>query len=215
MFDIIFFDLDGTLTNPELGITTCVQYALESMGIDEPDRKKLIPFIGPPLKVMFMGMYGMSEADADSAVDKYRERFSSVGLYENEIFDGIPEMLKSLTESGKKLALATSKPYIYAVEILKHFDILKYFDEVFGPGLDELHISKSVIVERAVNRYGMENRSRMVMVGDREMDIKGAKDNGIASVGVRFGFAAENELESAGADYFADDVSALTEILMK
>ena len=215
MFNIILFDLDGTLTNPELGITSCVQYALESFGIMEPDRKKLIPFIGPPLKDSFMGIYGMTEDEADAAVDKYRERFSKVGIYENEIIDGIAEMLNKLSKAGKKLVLATSKPYVYAKEILEHFNILQYFDEVFGPGLDELHISKSVIVDRAVKKYGEENRPFMVMVGDREMDIHGAKDNSVASVGVRFGFAAENELEAAGADYIVSDVAALFEVLTK
>ena len=215
MFDIIFFDLDGTLTNPKKGITTCVQYALESFGIKEPDNDKLTPFIGPPLKESFMGIYGMNDADADRAVEKYRERFSTVGLYENEMFIGIPEMLQGLSEAGKKMAVVTAKPYVYAVEILKHFAILKYLDEVFGPSFDELHIGKSIIVERAVNHYGKENISRMVMVGDRKMDIEGAKDNGIASVGVRFGFAEKNELESAGADYIADNVGELSEILMR
>ena len=215
MFNIIFFDLDGTLTNPEKGITTCVQYALESFGIIEPDNKKLTPFIGPPLKECFMGIYGLNDVDADRAVEKYRERFSTVGLYENEILAGIPQMLQTLREAGKTMAVVTAKPYVYAVEILKHFDILKYFDEVFGPSFDELHIGKSIIVERAVNHYGKENICHMVMVGDRKMDIEGAKHNSITSVGVRFGFAEEDELEDAGADYIADTGNALSEILMK
>ncbi|MBQ7975456.1 MAG: HAD hydrolase-like protein [Clostridia bacterium] len=215
MYDIVFFDLDGTLTDPKTGITSCVQYALESFGICEPDKDKLIPFIGPPLKASFKDFYGMTDSDADKAVEKYRERFSSVGLYENEIFDGVEEMLEALKESGKTLALVTSKPYVYAKEILRHFDILKYFGEVFAPDLGDLHSEKTHIVARALESYGVENKKRMIMVGDRRMDITGAKDNGIASVGVRFGYAEENELEIAGADFFADSVPELKKILME
>lgn len=130
------FDLDGTLTDPKVGITTCVQYALHSFGIEEPDLDKLEPFIGPPLKESFMDFYGMDEERAQEAVEKYRERFSDKGLYENEIYPGMAQMLQLLSEKGFRLAVASSKPTVYVEKILEHFGIRQYFKVVVGSELD-------------------------------------------------------------------------------
>lgn len=215
MYDIFLFDLDGTLTDPKLGITSCVQYALESFGISEPDRDKLLPFIGPPLKDSFMEFYGMNAAEADKAVEKYRERFSALGMYENEILVGTEQMLSTLRKMGKKLVVATAKPYVFAVEILRHFNILEFFDEVVGADMNGPLNHKPSIIGEAIKRVGEGNKHKMIMIGDREMDITGAKINGIASVGVRFGYAKEMELENAGADYIADTMQELEDLLVK
>lgn len=215
MHDIQLFDLDGTLTNPKEGIIRCVQYALEGFGIHEPDADKLICFIGPPLLDSFKEFYGMSGDDAQKAVARYRERFTVTGIYENKLFPGIPEMLACLKAEGKTIVLATSKPIEFALRILEHFDILKYFDETVGADMHGPLNAKSDIIRCAAERLGDENTGRMVMVGDREMDISGAKENGIISVGVGFGFAAENELEKAGADYIAKTPQELKKLLMK
>ena len=215
MYDIFLFDLDGTLTDPKLGITTCVQYALSFFGIEEPDRDKLVAFIGPPLKTSFMELYGMNEEDADEAVRRYRERFSKEGMYENRVFDGTYEFLKALKKKGKKLAIATSKPIEFTMEILKHFELLEYFDEVVGASLGGKSLGeKTEIIAEAVSRFGEDKKSQMIMIGDREMDVFGAKENGIASVGVKFGYAEENELQKAGADYIADTMDNLKELLL-
>ena len=132
----LLFDLDGTLTDPKVGICTCVQYALKAMGIDEPDLDKLEPFIGPPLKDSFMNFYHMSEEQAEAAIAKYRERFADVGIFENKVYDGIPEMLKNLQANGMELAVASSKPEVFVERILEHFGIRKYFKAVVGSELD-------------------------------------------------------------------------------
>ena len=125
MNQYLLFDLDGTLTDPKLGITTCVQYALKFFGIEEPDLDKLEPFIGPPLKDSFMEFYGMDEAQAEEAIAKYRERFSTVGMFENEVYPGIVRMLRRCKKSGAKLAVASSKPEIFVKKILEHFHLAK------------------------------------------------------------------------------------------
>ena len=215
MYDILLFDLDGTLTDPKLGITSCVQYALSFFGINEPDRDKLISFIGPPLKTSFMGIYSMNEEDADEAVRRYRERFSTVGMYENKVFSGVHELLSALKAKGKKLGIATSKPIEFTEKILCHFKLDEYFDEVVGARLDGKSLGeKSEIIAEAINRFGEDKKSQMIMIGDREMDILGAKENGIASIGVKFGYAEAYELEKAGADYIADTMDKLQELLL-
>ena len=213
MFDLIMFDLDGTLTDPEEGITKSVQYALEAYGIQENDRNKLRRFIGPPLVDGFMNFYGMTREDALKSVDKYRERFSVVGLYENRLFDGTAEMLKTLKNNNKVLALATSKPHIFASKILEHFDIAKYFDIVVGAELDGTRNEKKEVIKEVLKRA--DNCKYPVMIGDRKHDCIGALENGIPCIGVSFGFAEEGELEENGAFVIADDFDDLINILLK
>ena len=221
MFQYCLFDLDGTLTDPREGITKSVQYALHHFGIEEPDLEKLEPFIGPPLKDSFMEFYGLTEEQAKKAITVYRERFAPVGVLENQIFEGIPEMLQSLQENGKKLAVASSKPVNFVRQILQHFSIDQYFDVIVGSELDGTRVTKEEVVEEALLQLGIlgmpqeERKKNCVMVGDRKFDIQGAKAYGLTGVGVSFGFAKEGELEEAGADYIVETVKELEEVLLR
>lgn len=222
MFEYILFDLDGTLTDPKEGITKSVQYALADFGIDEPDLDRLEPFIGPPLKESFMDFYGFSEADALRAVGKYRERFVVTGIFENEIYPHIPEMLERLHKGGKKLAIASSKPTELVERILVHFGIKEYFDCIVGSEMDGRRSRKEEVVEEALRRLWngcaddeiLGKRKVTAMVGDRKFDIEGAKAFGLTGVGVSFGYAQGDELERAGADYIAATVEELEGLLM-
>lgn len=217
MYQYILFDLDGTLTDPKIGITSCVQYALRAYGIEEPDLDKLEPFIGPPLRGSFMEFYGFSEEQAEEAIAKYRERFSTVGLFENEIYDGIKEMLERLKKEGKKLAVASSKPTVFVTQILKHFSIDTFFDVVVGSELDGTRDKKEEVVEEALRQLlgGEEAKYReTVMVGDRKFDVQGAKAFSLDSIGVTFGYGGRKELEEEGATYIVDSVSELENVLL-
>ena len=221
MFDYILFDLDGTLTDPKLGITRSVQYALRALGIEEPSLDKLEPFIGPPLADSFREFYGLEEEQVVTAVAKYRERFTDQGIYENEIYPGTARMLASLRAGGKKLAFASSKPTPFVERILDHFEIRAYFDYIIGSNMDGTRGKKEEVVEEALRQMlpaGMppaEKKAGVAMVGDRRFDIEGAREHGITSVGVSFGYAPEGELEQAGADHIVDTVEALAGLLMQ
>ncbi len=208
----ILFDLDGTLTDPGIGITNSVMYALDKFGIKASDRQELFPFIGPPLIDSFMGLYGFSHADAERAVAYYREYFGPTGLYENELYGGIHELLSKLKADGYILALATSKPEIYAKEILSHFDLLKYFDFLFGATMDESRNNKNAVIEYGLGTANIDPECA-VMVGDRHYDILGAKKFGLSSVGVLYGYGDEKELCEAGADMIASTPEELYTIL--
>ena len=217
MYQYILFDLDGTLTDPKIGITTCVQYALHKMGIEEPDPDRLEPFIGPPLTDSFCEFYGMSGEEAQQAVHYYRERFSTVGLFENEVYPGIPELLARLKEDGRKLAIASSKPTVYVKKILEHFSICEYFDIIVGSELDGTRCRKEEVVEEALGQLSADAKFRKrdaVMIGDRKFDIEGAKAHQILSIGVNYGYAADNELVEAGADCVVGNVKELSEVLL-
>lgn len=208
----ILFDLDGTLTDPKLGICTCVQHALRAFGIEEPNLDKLEPFIGPPLKDSFMQFYGLSEEDAQKAIVTYRERFSTVGKFENEVYEGIPEMLRALKEYGYQLAVASSKPEIFVKDILKHFQIAEYFDVVVGSELDGSRVEKQEVIHEALNRmfhYRAFQKQKVVMVGDRKFDVDGAKEIGVTSVAVAYGYGPREELKTAAPDYIVDTVADL------
>lgn len=217
----ILFDLDGTLTDPKEGITKCVRYALEDAGISEPDLERLTCYIGPPLDESFRQFHKMNEAQALRAVEKYRERFQSVGIFENAVIEGIPACLQALQAAGKRLILATCKPEIFALRILKHYDLEQYFTIAVGSGLDGSRKHKNEVIEEVFVRLAKQSDQKIselkaasVMVGDRRQDIEGAHAARIAAVGVRFGYAEEGELEAAGADYFAASVAQLQELLL-
>lgn len=206
MYKYVFFDLDGTLTNPVIGITSSVMYALEKFGIKVEDRKVLHPFIGPPLTYSFQTFYGLSKEDSELAVKYYRERFSVKGLYENEVYDGVEKMLQELKERGKILIIATSKPEEFTLKILEHFDLLKYFDYIAGATMDGSRGEKADVIRYALEISGIEDKSQALMIGDRNYDILGAKENGLDSMGVLFGFGDYEELTTAGANYIAETV---------
>ena len=217
MYEYILFDLDGTLTDPKLGICTCVQYALKDQGIIEDNLDKLEPFIGPPLKQSFQDFYGMSDEESQKALEKYRERFQTIGLYENKIYPGIQKMLKRLKESERRLAVASSKPTDFVKKILRYFSIDQYFDVIVGSELNGRRVKKEEVVEEALKQLFKGNPidyDKIVMVGDRKFDIEGAKQFHIDSVGVSYGYAQGTELADAGATFIADDVKELQHILL-
>lgn len=201
MYQYILFDLDGTLTDPGLGITNSVRYALNKFGIEAPDRAALYRFIGPPLLDSFVEFYGFSEAKGALAVQYYREYFGDRGLYENQVYPGVPELLSALKGMGRTLLLATSKPEEYAVEILKHFHLDQYFDFVAGATMDGSRSKKADVIAHALDLGRVARRSGAVMVGDREHDILGAARMELDSIGVLYGYGSEGELRAAGADY--------------
>lgn len=217
-YQYLLFDLDGTITDPKVGITTCVQYALEHFGIHEPDNDKLEPFIGPPLQDSFEQFYHMDAESAKQAVAKYRERFQTVGLYENEIYDGMADLLKTLKEGGCRLAVASSKPTVFVKKILEHFDVVQYFDVVVGSELDGSRAKKEEVVQEALRQLdpkGQVSSGQMVMIGDRYFDVQGAKAHHLDSIGVAYGYAAEGELQQAGATFVVDTVQQLKELLTR
>ncbi len=206
MYKHILFDLDGTLTDPFEGITNSVVHALKRYGIEVTDKRDLRYFIGPPLVESFMKYYGFSENDAKDAVSVYREHFADKGLFENELYDGIPQLLKALRDSGKTVIMATSKPEVYARRIAEHFDIAKYFDYMAGSELNGVRVSKNEVIEYALGALGITDRQACIMVGDRLHDINGAKKTGMHSIGVLWGYGSREELENAGADYICENV---------
>ncbi len=217
MHRYLLFDLDGTLTDPAEGITKCVQYALSYFGQEEHRPEELYCYIGPPLPESFEVYGGLSPEDAALAVEKYRERFRAKGMFENEVYPGIEKLLRTLRDGGKVLAVATSKPEVFAKEILEHFGLSEYFREVVGSELDGSRMDKAEVIREALARLSLTEKDKplVAMVGDRRHDIIGAQKNGIASVGVTFGYAEEGELEKAGADRIVDSVSALEKLLQE
>lgn len=214
----LLFDLDGTLTDPKTGITTCVQYALREMGIDEPDLDKLEPFIGPPLKESFRQYYQMTEEQAEKAVEKYRERFQDTGIFENKVYEGIPEMLRTLQSKGMFLAVASSKPTVFVNRILEHFKIDKYFKVVVGSELDGTRVNKDEVVEEALRQLfaGREiEHDKVYMIGDRRFDVEGARAMHVESVGVAYGYGGIEELKEARADYIVRSVEELRKFLLR
>ena len=214
MITYLLFDLDGTLTNPQEGITKCVQHALRAFGIEEPDLEKLIPFIGPPLIQSFMEFYNMSEEEARKAVAVYRERFGTVGLFENFPYPGIADMLAELKAQGKILAVASSKPTIYVRRILEKFELAPYFDVIEGSNLDGTRVDKKEVIAEVLSQLDNPSADDLLMIGDRKFDVIGARETGFGCVGVRFGFAAPDELEQSGAVCIADTVRDLHRYLL-
>ncbi len=209
----IFFDLDGTLTDPAEGITNSVAYALSKFGIEVSDKKTLSCFIGPPLISAFMEYYGFTKENAEKALTYYREYFAPKGIFENAVIEGIPELLAELKAKGKRLYVATSKPEIFAIQILEHFGLDGYFDGIYGSTMDETRNTKDAVIAYALIESGAD-KNDTVMVGDRHHDIDGAKKNHMRSVGVLFGYGSREELEVAGTDEIAETVTELKEILL-
>lgn len=208
------FDLDGTLTDPGVGITNSVMHALSKYGIEVYDRSSLYPFIGPPLTDSFSRYFGFSEEQALEAVDHYREYFRDKGLFENEVYEGIPEMLGELRRRGAVIALATSKPYEFSVRILEHFGLHQYFDHIGAATMDGSISRKADVIEHLLSGLGSIDRSSVIMIGDRDKDINGARANGLTSLGVLWGYGSEEELKGAGADFLAsapEDIIQFTE----
>jgi len=214
MYKYILFDLDGTLTDPGIGITNSVMYALKKFGIEVDDRASLYKFIGPPLLESFQKFYGFSKEDSELGLKYYREYFKPKGLYENKVYEGIESLLQELKKKGKKLLVATSKPEEFAIEILKHFHLLDYFDFVAGASMDEKRVKKADVITYALESYGITDKSSVIMVGDREHDVLGAKENELKSIGVLYGYGDYEELVHAGADYIAQNPEDILQIVL-
>lgn len=212
MKQYLLFDLDGTLTDPMVGITSSVQYALEKFGIHVRYLKELIPFIGPPLAESFQKFYGFSKEDAERAIQYYREYYAPKGIFENEVYEGIPEMLAHLTEAGFTLLVATSKPTVFARKVLKHFGMEDYFSFVGGSELDGSRTKKAEVISYILKTCGIEAKEA-IMIGDRRHDIEGGKACGLESVGVLYGYGTEQELTEAGADHIIRTVAELEDYL--
>lgn len=209
----VLFDLDGTLTDPKTGITKSVAYALERFGIKTEKVDALTHFIGPPLVESFMKYYQMSKDQANKAVEYYREYFKPYGIFENVVYPDIPEMLKELKKNGFRLYIASSKPEIFVKQITDRFGLTEFFEDQIGSEMDGRRIKKSEVITEAMKRGGLISADT-IMVGDRSHDIIGAKEAGIPAVGVKWGFADDEELESAGAVYIADTVLELKRYLI-
>jgi phosphoglycolate phosphatase len=196
--DAIYFDLDGTLTDPKPGITRSIQYALRKLDHHTiPTEDELTWCIGPPLRASFVKILG-TEDTADLAVSLYRERFSDVGLYENGVYDGIDDVLTTLGQSGRRLFVATSKAHVFADRIVDHFGLRRHFERVFGAELDGTRSDKSHLLEYAL-RTASVDPSKTLMIGDRSHDMIGARNNGIRGIGVLYGYGSKDELIEAGA----------------
>lgn len=206
MYDIVMFDLDGTLTESDPGITTSAEIALNHFGIEVEDKSALTFFVGPPLYETFRERYGMSHDDANEAIRVFREFYQREGLFLNSVYEGIPEMLQKLKDAGKTICVATSKPEVTAVRIIEHFGLMKYFDEVAGASEDLKRISKEEVISYLLEKLPEEKRDpkKIVMVGDRRHDVEGSKALGIDCIGVLYGYGDRPELENAGAKYIAE-----------
>ena len=209
-YTTVLFDLDGTLTRSEKGITRSAQYAAEKMGFTGYTLEQFKAFIGPPLFASFKKICGMTDEQANQAVTFYRERFSAIGWAENEVYTGIPTLLRSLKLSGAKIAMATAKPQVFAERIAKKFGFEPYLDALVGPDFAVKHESKADIVKKAAELLG----GVPVMVGDRCYDIDGGRANGIDTIGVCYGYGTREELEAAGATHIVQTVEELTALLL-
>jgi len=213
-YQTILFDLDGTLTDPGIGITNSVAYALQKYGIETADRQQLFPFIGPPLLDSFQERYGFSEQQAKEAVQFYREYYRAHGIFENRVYDGIEALLSALQRAGKTVLVATSKPEPFAEQILSHFGLRSYFAFVAGSKLDETRTKKAEVIAYALSSAHISDRSAAVMVGDRKYDILGARENGLDSIGVLYGYGSREELLQVQATCIAEAPDMLSHFLL-
>ena len=197
-YKYLLFDLDGTITDSETGITRCVEYALNHFGIQVNDLRELTPFIGPPLLDSFKDFYNFTDEQAIIATDKYRERYADKGILENELYPGIKELLADAQKNGRTVILATSKPEVFAKRILDHFGLSNYFSFVAGSGLDGSLHTKTDVINYILQSNKITDLKSVVMIGDRKHDIIGAKNTGIDSIGVLYGFGDYKELSEAG-----------------
>lgn len=232
MYNYVFFDLDGTITQSEYSITESVIYALEQAGIVENDIEKIKRFIGPPLFDSFKMFYDMSDEDAQKAVDTYREHYAAGALFNCPLYDGIEETMEKLYKEGRKLYMVTSKPYVFATRIAEHFGLDKYIEAVVGPQPSDKHYGKAELMDKAIRMSVVEKSgdeslmdeslaletiadlSEYVMVGDRHFDIDGACEVGIDSIGVLYGYGSKEELSEAGATYLVEKAIDMLEIIL-
>lgn len=215
MYTTYLFDLDGTLTDPKEGIVNSVLYALKKVGIEELHISELDSFIGPPIQQSFVERYNMNEGEVERAVFYFREYLKQSGLLENNIYEGIPILLNQLKDTGNRLFIATSKPTIFAEQVIEHFQLTNYFEDIIGSNLDGTRIKKEEIIAHILQTNEELNKEEIVMIGDRKHDIIGANQNGIASIGVLYGYGSETELTEVGATHIAIDVKELHHLCLE
>ena len=213
-YDVIAFDLDGTLTNPERGLVAGFMYAFDKLGIKYANRESLKRFIGPPLFDEWKKCFGLSDEECNEALRTFREFYDVYGWRENDIYPGVAEMLQKLRASGKKLVVATSKPEKVANKVLKLFDIAKYFDFISTATIDKKRDKKCEVLEYALENIGSPEKSSCILVGDRVFDSEGAKLVGIDSLGVLYGHGTREEILNAGFTALADSTDEILRLLL-
>ncbi len=202
MYDYYFFDMDGTLIQSEYGVSDGIMYALERFDINIEDRASLRKCLGPPLYYSFTEFFGMNDADANRAIEIYREYYIREGIYASPLYEGLYDTLRELFERGKKLAVVTSKPINMARIVLEHNDIAGFFSAVAAPTEDEsAEVKKSDLIKRAMQELNADDRSKVVMIGDRRFDMEGAVGAGVDAAGALYGYGSREELETSGAAY--------------
>lgn len=211
---VLVFDLDGTITDSGRGIFNSFKHTFNHYGMNGYDEEFLKRFVGPPLTESFLSLPGFDEIKMREAIEVYRGYYRTIGIFENEVYAGIEELLKGLFENGRKLILATSKAEVFAVKILEHFNIARYFHGVAGSELDGTRIKKHDVLRYALEKFQVYDYNSAVMIGDREYDVLGAKDVGLESIGVLYGYGSREELESAGAAAIAETVEELGKMLI-
>lgn len=212
-YDTLLFDLDGTLTDSTEGIIRSLEHAIKEMGFDVPEDTN--KFLGPPIRQSFAEYLGMNEEQISEAVRIFRERYSRIGLFENRVYDGIPELLDRLKSAGKRLMIATSKPMVYAVRIADRFGMSPYFDIIGGAELDGSRDYKHEVIEYVLAEAGITNRSSVLMIGDRRQDVLGAHKTGLKCMGVLWGYGSVEELTEAGADYITRTPLSAADMLLR
>lgn len=212
-YSTILFDLDGTLSDSSQGIINSIIYALEKYDVNDYDMSLLRKFLGPPLHESFEKFMGFDKEKSLQAVKLYREYFSSKGLFENEIYGGVSDLLQNLKENGKTLIVATSKPQPFTDRIMEHFNLAKYFDFIAGSNMDTTRSKKAEVIEYALSECNIKDKSKVVMIGDRAEDMIGAQTVGVDSIGVEYGYGTFDELKNAGATYIVKTVDELKDLL--
>lgn len=212
MYQNIMFDLDGTVTDSGRAIMSSVEYALEQMGIEDRSEKKLRAFIGPSLYDSFTREFRMTEEDCQKAISLYRSIYENERMYDVEIYDGIPKLLDNLKKQGRTLLLITSKPFAFSVKIIEKIGLSQYFDHVTAPGFSDHSSDKKILIERAINEFGLK-RSECIMIGDTEYDIRGAADAGIHSIAVTYGYGKPERLVESRPTYMVESVKDIGKIL--
>lgn len=213
-FNTCLIDLDGTLSDPKPGITGSIQYGLEKLGMPVPSQDDLEFAIGPPLHDTFLQLVGGDSQKAQQGLDFYRERFGTVGMYENELYDGIPHVLQRLKDSKLQLFVATSKPHFYADPITKHFGIRDFFEHIHGSEMNGDRVNKGELIQYIIEQEKIDPKDT-VMIGDRKHDVLAAKQHGIATIGVLYGYGSKDELTTAGADVLVEKPEEIPELVIQ
>lgn len=213
-FKYILFDLDGTLIDSGKGIVSSVKYALTKYGIKEDNIDKLKSFVGPPLKTQFQNCYGVTEAESSKLVKLFREYYVPKGIWQNKVYDGVIEVLKTLKQKDKQIMMATCKPEKFAKEIAQKDKIIDYFDFIGGSLMDEKRTTKAEVLQYVMDSMNIKNIDEAVLIGDTKYDIIGAKQFNMTTIGVTYGYGSKNELETIGADYIVNSPNELLEKLI-